>query len=254
MQRPAPDRRTVLQTLGIAAGTAILGSTTSGVSADDHDADSQTQMTYELPELSYDYDALEPHIDERIMELHHSKHHQGYVDGANEALETFEEMRAGGDFEDIQAAKRDFSFNLSGHVNHVVFWETMSPNGGGDPNGELREALEADFGSIENFRAEFTAAAEGVEGGGWAMLFYDPLADGLVIGQLEGQNDLAHQGSVPILALDVWEHAYYLQYENDRSAYVEEWWNVVDWDGVACYHQAAIDAQARPPEDCKQEC
>ncbi|WP_255170778.1 superoxide dismutase [Natrononativus amylolyticus] len=244
MRRPTPDRRTVLQTLGIATGAAALGSTLPGVSADDYDEANATQMSYDLPDLPYEYDALEPHIDERIMELHHGAHHQAYVDGANEALETVDEMRAESDFEGVRAAKRDFSFNLSGHVNHVVFWDGMSPDGGGDPDGELLEAIEADFGSVEAFRAEFTAAAENVEGDGWAMLFYEPLADGLVIGQLEGQNDLAHQGSVPLLALDVWEHAYYLQYENDRAAYVEAWWSVVDWDEVACRYEAITSERA----------
>ncbi|MFC4437602.1 MULTISPECIES: superoxide dismutase [Natrialbaceae] len=225
---PTGQRRDVLQTIGGLTGLALVGSTATA----EEDSDATENGRYALPELPYEYDALEPHIDERIVELHHSEHHQAYVEGANAALDEFEEMRSGGDFEDIKAAKRDFSFNFSGHVNHTVFWQNMSPDGGGEPDGELRSALEEQFGSFEAFRDEFTAAAENVEGGGWAMLFYEPVADLLVIGQVESQNELAHQGAIPILTLDVWEHAYYLQYENDRGAYVEEWWNVVDWTDV----------------------
>ena len=190
-------------------------------------------MVYTLPDLSYDYDALEPTIDERIMELHHSVHHQGYVDGANAALDELEEMRASGDFEGIKHVKRDLSFNLSGHINHSVFWENMSPDGGGEPGGKLADAIAADFGSFDAFQAEFSAAAKNVESNGWAMLFYEPQGDHLIVGQVESQNRLAHQGAAPLLALDVWEHAYYLQYENRRGEYVDAWWDVVDWDDVA---------------------
>jgi Fe-Mn family superoxide dismutase len=190
-------------------------------------------MSYELPELSYEYSALEPAIDERIMELHHSVHHQSYVDGANDALDELEEMRSSGDFEGIKHAKRDLSFNLSGHVNHAIFWENMDPQGGGEPEGDLADAISDDFGSFESFQSEFTEAADEVESNGWAWLFYEPVADQLVIGQIESQNGLAHQGTTPLLGLDVWEHAYYLQYENERGEYIEAWWDVVDWDDVS---------------------
>ncbi|WP_327052539.1 superoxide dismutase [Halomicrococcus gelatinilyticus] len=189
--------------------------------------------TYELPELPYDYDALEPTIDERIMELHHDKHHQGYVDGANAALEKLENMRESGDFGDVKAVKRDLSFNLSGHVNHTVFWENMSPDGGGEPGGELADAIESDFGSFDGFKDDFAAAAKGVEGSGWGLLVHDPVADQLMVIQAENHNNRAVQGSTPLLVLDVWEHAYYLQYENDRGEYVDNFWDVVDWDDVA---------------------
>lgn len=224
------DRRRFLQATG---GTALLTSLGATASlAADGDAGATEVAPYELPTLSYDYDALEPHIDRRIMELHRQEHHQSYVDGANDALARFAQMREGDDFESVKAAKRDYSFNLSGHVNHSLFWENMSPDGGEGPEGELAEGFDEWFGSFDAFRAEFTAAAENVEGDGWAMLFYEPVAGRLVVGQVESQNGLAHRGSVPLLGLDVWEHAYYLQYENDRSAYVEAWWNVVDWSDV----------------------
>lgn len=197
-------------------------------------------MSYELPDLSYDYDALEPTIDARIMELHHSVHHQGYVDGANTALDELEEMRESGEFEGIKHVKRDLSFNLSGHVNHSIFWQNMDPAGGGDPDGEFCQRLIEEFGSVEHFREEFTKAASAVESNGWAMLFYEPIADQLIVGQIESQNRLAHQDSTPLLTLDVWEHAYYLQYENDRREYVDAWWSMVDWNDVAARYDAAL--------------
>ncbi|TYL37100.1 superoxide dismutase [Natronococcus pandeyae] len=243
---PMGPRRDVLQTIGGLTGLALVGPT-GAAAEDDYDGqghDATENGRYALPELPYEYDALEPHIDERIMELHHGEHHQAYVDGANAALDEFEEMRSAGDYEEIKAAKRDFSFNFSGHINHTIFWQNMSPDGGGEPDGELRSALEAQFGSFEAFRDEFTAAAESVEGGGWAMLFYEPVADLLVIGQVESQNELAHQGAIPILTLDVWEHAYYLQYENERASYVEEWWNVVDWTDVCRRYEFLTQTRA----------
>ena len=196
-------------------------------------------MSYELPDLPYDYDALEPVIDERIMELHHSVHHQSYVDGANDALDELAAMRDSGDFEGIKHVKRDLSFNLSGHVNHSIFWENMDPEGGGEPDGTLGDAISDDFGSFDSFRSEFSEAADAVESNGWAWLFYEPVADQLIVGQIESQNGLAHQGTTPLLGLDVWEHAYYLQYENERGEYVESWWDVVDWDDVSARYDDA---------------
>jgi len=195
--------------------------------------------TYELPDLPYDYDALEPTIDSRIMELHHDKHHQGYVNGANAALDTLEEMRSSGDFSGVKSVKRDLSFNLSGHVNHSVFWENMSPNGGGEPGGELADAIDADFGGVDGLKQDFAEASKGVEGSGWGMLVYDPTGDQLMTIQAENHNNRAVQGSTPLLVLDVWEHAYYLQYENNRGEYVDNFWNVVDWDDVAARYDAA---------------
>jgi Fe-Mn family superoxide dismutase len=188
---------------------------------------------YELPDLPYGYDALEPHIDARIMELHHDKHHQGYVDGANAALEKLESMREGGDFGDTRAVKRSLAFNLSGHVNHTVFWENMSPDGGGEPGGELADAIEGDFGSVEGCMSDFSAAAKNVEGSGWGMLVYDHVGDRLLVTAAENHQNQHASGATPLLVLDVWEHAYYLQYENNRGEYVDNFWNVVDWDDVA---------------------
>ncbi len=198
---------------------------------------------YELPPLPYDYDALEPHIDERIMELHHDKHHQGYVDGANSALDKLESMRSGSDFTEIKAVKRDLSFNLSGHVNHTVFWENMHPDGGGEPGGALADQIDEDFDSFDAFKQDFTEASKGVEGSGWGMLVHDAVADKLMVIQAENHNNIAVQGSTPLLVLDVWEHAYYLQYENNRGEYVDAFWNVVNWDDVAERYDAVEGMQ-----------
>jgi len=202
--------------------------------------------TYELPELPYDYDALEPVIDERIMELHHDKHHQGYVDGANAALDELEEMREGGDFGATRAVKRSLAFNLSGHVNHTVFWQNMSPEGGGDPGGELADAFDEHFGGYEGFKGDFSAAAKNVEGSGWGMLVYDHIADKPMVAAAENHQNQHPQGATPLLVLDVWEHAYYLQYENNRGDYVENFWDVVDWDDVEQRYEQARQADAIP--------
>jgi Fe-Mn family superoxide dismutase len=186
---------------------------------------------YELPSLPYSYEALEPHISADIMRLHHDKHHAAYVNGANAALDKLEKGR-GTNFEgiDIKAILRDYSFHFSGHVLHALFWTNMKPSGGGNPGGLLADAINKDFGSLDKFRAEFTAAAIAVEGVGWATLAKDPVGDRLVVLQAEKHNLLVGQGMSPILVCDVWEHAYYLQYKNDRGSYVKAWWNVVNWD------------------------
>ena len=189
--------------------------------------------TYELPDLPYDYDALEPHIDQRIMELHHDKHHQGYVNGANSALEQLQEMRQSGDFSDVKGVKRNLAFNLSGHVNHSVFWQNMSPDGGGEPDGDLADAIDEQFGGFEGLKQDFSEAASGVEGSGWGMLVYDHLGEQPMVVAAENHQNQQTQGSTPLLVLDVWEHAYYLQYENNRGDYVDAFWNVVNWDDVA---------------------
>ncbi len=149
--------------------------------------------TYELPDLPYSYDALEPSIDARIMELHHDKHHQGYVNGANAALDTLEEMRENDEWGDVKGVERNLAFNLSGHINHSVFWENMSPDGGGEPGGDLADALDDQFGSFEEFKTHFSEAAKGVEGSGWGMLLYDHVADIPIVSMAEN-----HQNQSPL--------------------------------------------------------
>ena len=187
--------------------------------------------TYELPELPYSYDALEPSIDAHIMELHHDKHHQGYVNGANAALDTLEEMRENDEWGDVKGVERNLAFNLAGHINHSVFWENMSPDGGGEPGGDLADALDDQFGSFEEFKTHFSEAAKGVEGSGWGMLLYDHVADIPIVTMAENHQN-QYPSATPLLVLDVWEHAYYLQYENNRGEYVDNFWDVVNWDDV----------------------
>ncbi|QOQ38930.1 superoxide dismutase [Trueperella pecoris] len=190
-------------------------------------------MVYTLPELDYDYAALEPHISAKIMELHHSKHHQAYVDGANKALENLAAAREAGDFSKINQFEKDLAFNLGGHSNHSVFWKNLSPNGGGEPEGELAEAINEAFGSFENFKKQFTAVATGIQGSGWAVLAYDTISSGLTTFQLFDQQGNVPVGTYPILMLDMWEHAFYLDYLNVKADYVKAVWNVFNWEDVA---------------------
>ena len=167
---------------------------------------------YVLPELPYAYDALEPHISAEIMELHHSKHHQNYVNGANAALEKLEAARKDGSIAAVVTAlSKDLAFNLGGHTNHSLFWENLGPNGGGKPTGALAAAIDADFGSFEEFQKHFAAAALGLQGSGWAVLAYDKIGERLVIEQMTDQQGNLSIDLVPLLLLDMWEHAFYLQ-------------------------------------------
>ncbi|NBQ92589.1 MAG: superoxide dismutase [Micrococcales bacterium] len=187
---------------------------------------------YVLPELSYDYGALEPNISGRIMELHHDKHHLAYVNGANSALDALAEARDKNDLTMVNKFQKDLAFNLAGHVNHTVFWKNMSPEGGDKPTGELAAAIDEFFGSFDAFRAHFTASALGIQGSGWAILVWDILGKKLIIEQLyDHQGNLA-VGSIPLLMLDMWEHAFYLDYQNVKPEYVKAFWNIVNWADV----------------------
>jgi len=195
---------------------------------------------YELPELDYAYDALEPHIAAEIMELHHSKHHATYVAGANTALDALEKAREEGTNPDqIRALSKNLAFNLGGHTNHSIFWKNLSPNGGGEPTGELAEAINRDFGSFEKFKDHFSSAALGLYGSGWAVLGYDHIAGRLVIEQLTDQQGNISIDITPLLMLDMWEHAFYLQYKNVKADYVKAVWNVFNWDDVAARYADA---------------
>jgi superoxide dismutase, Fe-Mn family len=188
---------------------------------------------YTLPELPYKYDALEPYISKEIMTLHHDKHHLAYVNGANAALDKLENGRKNNwQGVDIKAVERDLSFNLAGHVLHSIFWPNMKQGGGGKPGGKLADKINEDFGSFDAFKSQFAGAAKSVEGSGWGMLVWDPVEMQLLTLQAEKHNLLSGQSSVPLLVCDVWEHAYYLQYKNDRGAYVDAFWNIVNWENV----------------------
>lgn len=188
--------------------------------------------TYTLPELPYDYSALEPAISGAIMQLHHDKHHAAYVAGANTALEQLAEARSAGDFSTINMLEKNLAFNLGGHTNHSIFWTNMSPDGGDKPTGELEAAIGEYFGSFDAFQGQFTAAALGVQGSGWAGLFWDSIGQNLLVQQFFDQQSQFAAGTVPLLLLDVWEHAYYLDYKNVRADYVKAFWNVANWADV----------------------
>ena len=193
---------------------------------------------YTLPDLSYDYGALEPNISGKIMELHHDKHHLAYVNGANLALEALEEAREKNDLTWVNKLQKDLAFNLAGHVNHTVFWRNMSPEGGDKPVGELAAAIDEFFGSFDRFQAHFTASALGIQGSGWAILAWDVLGEKLIIEQLyDHQGNLA-AASIPLLMLDMWEHAFYLDYQNVKGEYVKAFWNIISWPDI----QARFDA------------
>ena len=187
---------------------------------------------YTLPELPYDYAALEPHISGKIMELHHDKHHATYVAGLNAALDNLAAARDAGDLSKVNQFSKDVAFNLGGHTNHTVFWKNLSPNGGGRPEGELASAIDDAFGSFEKFQAHFTAAATGIQGSGWAVLGYDSIAGQLIIFQLFDQQSNVPVGVTPVFMLDMWEHAFYLDYLNVKADYVKAIWNIVNWENV----------------------
>ena len=187
---------------------------------------------YTLPDLPYDYAALEPHISAKIMELHHDKHHATYVAGANTALEKMAEARTNGDGAAAAKLSKDLQFNLGGHVNHSVFWQNLSPEGGDKPTGELAAAIDDHFGSFDAFRDHFTAAATTIQGSGWAILAYEPIGGNLVIEQMYDQQNGVPVATIPLLQLDMWEHAFYLDYQNVKADYVKAFWNIVNWADV----------------------
>ncbi|GAB2506958.1 superoxide dismutase [Microbacterium petrolearium] len=200
--------------------------------------------TYTLPELTYDYGALEPHISGQIMELHHSKHHATYVAGANTALEQLAEARDKGDFANVNKLEKDLAFNLGGHTNHSIFWTNLSPEGQERPEGEIAAAIEEYFGSFEGFQGHFAAAALGIQGSGWAGVFWDSIGQRLIIQQFFDQQSQFAAGTVPVLLLDMWEHAFYLDYKNVKADYVKAFWNIVNWENVQERFQTAREKTA----------
>jgi superoxide dismutase, Fe-Mn family len=184
---------------------------------------------YTLPDLPYDYSALAPHIAPEIMELHHSKHHNTYVGALNQTVEKLAAAREGGDFGAIVGLEKTLAFNLGGHVNHSIFWKNLTPSGADRPSGDLAAAIDDGFGSFEAFRAHFTAAATTIQGSGWAILGWDVLGSRLLVHQLYDQQAQLPAGQIPVVMLDMWEHAFYLQYRNVKPDYVAAWWNVVNW-------------------------
>ena len=190
-------------------------------------------MNYSLPDLTYDYASLEPHLSARIIELHHSKHHKAYVDGANTTLDKLSVARDTGDYATLVGLEKALAFHVSGHVLHSIYWTNLDPNGGGEPSGQLADAIGKDFGDFARFKAQMTQATIGVQGSGWALLSWDPLGQRLLIEQVENHQNSTLQSATPLLAIDAWEHAYYLQYENRRADYASAIWNVINWSDVS---------------------
>lgn len=189
-------------------------------------------MSYSLPDLPYDYGALEPIYDGHVLEVHHGKHHAAYVKGLNGTLERLAEARASADFQAIVGLEKTLAFNLSGHVLHSLFWKSLSPNGGDRPGGDLARSIDQTFGSFEAFRDQLTHATVAVQGSGWGGLAWDPLGGRLFVEQIYDHQGNTGSGSMPLLVIDAWEHAYYLQHENRRADYVSALWQVIDWTEV----------------------
>ena len=188
---------------------------------------------YQLPPLPYPTDAFEGFLSAEVFEIHHGRHHKKYVDGLNRTLHEMAEARSQGDFERIGALARALAFHGSGHVLHTLYWSSMDPEGGKEPEGDLRQALETSFGSVEGFRKQFVNAALQVEADGWSLLSYEPLGRRLVVTAAESHQQMALQGSIPLFVCDVWEHAYYLAYQNKRDEYVNRFMDFVHWEFAA---------------------
>jgi Fe-Mn family superoxide dismutase len=201
---------------------------------------------YSLPDLPYDHSALEPHISGKIIELHHAKHHAAYVKGANTVLDQLTEARAKMDFTRLAALERALAFNLSGHILHSILWRNMMPKGGGTPKpGPFARALETDFGGFDSFRKQITEVASTIMGSGWAALVWEPIGKKLLITQIyDHQSNLA-QGGVPLLVIDAWEHAYYLQYENRKTEFFDAVWNLWNWQDIESRYIAASKLEVK---------
>jgi len=191
------------------------------------------KQTYKLPKLEYALDALEPAYSSELLELHHGKHHAAYVRGANKALSDLADARLNSEYTMLNQLQKDLAFNLSGHLLHSIFWQNMSPEGGGDPDGRLAKAITSGFGSLNAMREQFASAATSIQGSGWAALCFEPLRQGLIVEQIYDHQGNLGNASIPLLVLDMWEHAYYLQYRNEKQRWAKIFWEIVDWSDVA---------------------
>lgn len=245
------NRRKFIQVTAFSVGGAVI---TTGILHSDSNKEDKVKegetnpnrkegkMPHQLPSLPYDYNALEPNIDEQTMHLHHDIHHKAYVDGLNKAEDMLAQARKSGDHALVKHWSREAAFHGSGHFLHTIFWPNMAPagkGGGGEPSGALAQAINKDFGSFDAFKSQFSAAATAVEGSGWAILTYQPQGDQLVILQSEKHQNLTQWGVIPLLVLDVWEHAYYLKYQNRRAEYVKNFFNIINWSDVAARYNKA---------------
>ena len=238
------SRRNIMKGIGAGAAALAMGGAMGGGMARLAEGAQHKGLpepaACELAPLPYPANALEPHIDGRIVRLHHDKHQLGYVKDLNETLAKLEAARKAGDFTQVRALERDLAFNGSGALLHALYWNSMRPGGSGEPEGMLREAIERDFGSLDAFTGQFTAAAGQVQGSGWATLAYEPTGRRLLVLQVENHQDGTIWGCTPLMVCDVWEHAYYLQYENRRAEYVSSFMKLVDWQSTAARLEAAL--------------
>ncbi|MEM8962376.1 MAG: superoxide dismutase [Acidobacteriota bacterium] len=237
------DRRTLITSTAAAATVGALALGGQPVFADGHGLEGYdaAKGEYVLPELPYAYDALEPAIDAQTMTLHHSKHHAGYVRGLNSALKKLSQAAKAGDTDQVHALTGKVAFHGSGHFLHTVFWGNMAPagkGGGGNVPKPLADWLSKHYGTVDAFKAQYAAVAAGVEGSGWGILAYEPYGRRPVVMQAEKHQNLTAWGVTPLLVIDVWEHAYYLKYQNKRKDYIDAVWSVVNWQNVAKRFQA----------------
>jgi len=233
------SRRNAMKSVGLGSLTMALG----GLAGMPGQADADQHMMpdeYALPPLPYDYDALEPVISEQILRIHHDRHHQGYVNGLNATLKKLDAARDAGDMSSIKPLSNALAFHGSGHVLHTLYWNSMTPGGSDGPRGKLLAAIKRDFGSVQKMHQHFVAATKSVEASGWGLLALEPMHKRLLVLQIEKHQNLTMWGVVPLMVCDVWEHAYYLQYQNNRGKYVENWCEVVDWPAVAKRYEKAI--------------
>ncbi|MFP4528003.1 MAG: superoxide dismutase [Candidatus Kapaibacterium sp.] len=222
------NRRQFLTAAGaMAVATAASGAFPEPASAQDK---SGGYANHKLPPLPYDYNALEPVIDETTLRTHHDIHHQGYVNGLNNAEEQLAIARVKGDFSMVDYWSQKSAFHGGGHTLHSLYWKSMSPDGGGMPTGKIAEAISKSFGTFDKFKQQFSAAAKSVEGSGWAILAARPGDDTLLVFQVENHQKQIPPNIMPIMAIDVWEHAYYLKYMNKRGDYVDKWWDIANWE------------------------
>ena len=234
------SRRRMLGMMGAAALAAPLVGAGEAVAQDEkkpkEGAAAGVQFkprAYTLPDLPYKKNALDGYLSAEILELHHDKHHAGYVKGLNNALAGLEEARNKGDFTHVKALERALAFHGSGHVLHTLYWNSMSPDGGGQPKGELAQAIQAGFGSFDKMRGQLAAATKAGEASAWGVLAWEPLGNRLVVMAVEDHQNMTVQGAVPLLVNDVWDQAYYLRYKNDRGSYVDGFFDVANWDYAA---------------------
>ena len=224
-------RREIIKGVGATTlGLSLTNFTSSAFAQSKHDSSADdTPIEYTLPPLPYAYDALEPHIDKETLMIHHDKHHAGYVKKLNAALQKLSVARKSSDYSLIKHLSRDLAFNGSGHILHSLYWQSMSPKGERKPKGELLAAIIKDFGSLKNFNDQFQSATKAVEGSGWGILCFEPLGNRLIILQAEKHQNLSIWNVYPLLVCDVWEHAYYLKYQNRRGEYIKNFMKIINW-------------------------